>query len=55
MSVGCGRVENHACWAIAALMENGTQTRHIWTLVCTLRWTHIPICAHTETHMPDGI
>lgn len=52
LSVGFGRVENHACWAIAALMENGTQTRHIWTLVCTLRWTHNPSHVHTlEIHM----
>lgn len=46
--VAFGRVENRACWAIAALMENGTQTRHIWTHVCTLGWTHSLWQARTE-------
>lgn len=43
--------KNHACWAAAALMENGTQTRHIWTLAaCELRWTTpLPPRARSDT------
>lgn len=51
VSVAFSRVENHARWAIAALMENGTQTRHIWTFACTLRWTLLlypPVNEHTQ-------